>query len=715
MKKNILICMLAFALAVLLYIFFYSASLSTGNEKLLLAIVNAIIVFVLFIMILKLPPQNSKIKSKEDESAITLKLKAADQQQNLFASIVNSSEDAIISKTLDGIITSWNKGAENIFAYTETEMIGKSIYTIIPQELKHEEADIITKIKSGKFIKHFETERLNKDGRRIAISLTVSPVFDSNGKIAGVSKIARDITEKKKIENAIQYINNEKNTILESIDDAFIAVDKNWVVTYWNSRAEIMLQVNKNEIIGHNLWEKFSDSVGNEAYKKYHVAIETHEAVQFESYNAKSNKWYEISAYPSASGLSVYFKDVTERKTSELRLKELNENLQKQTQQLSRSNKELEQLALQLSATAKEVADYKLALDQTSIVAITDQKGIIKYVNDNFCKISKYTNDELLGQDHRLINSEYHAKDYIRNLWVTIANGKIWKGEFKNKAKDGTFYWVDTTIVPFLDNSGKPYQYVAIRLDITERKNTERYLTELNDNLQNQTKELARSNAELEQFAYVASHDMQEPLRMVSSFLSQLEKKYADIIDEKGKTYIGFAVDGAKRMRQIILDLLEFSRVGKTEDKKENLDVSKLISEIKILFRKQVEDKKATIETFELPVIHTYKIPVYQVFQNLISNSLKYAAADKPCKIEISASDLATHWQFVVSDNGIGINEDFFDKIFVIFQRLHNKDDYSGTGMGLAITKKIIDNLGGKIWVKSEEGKGSSFYFTIEK
>ncbi len=715
MKKNILFYLLTPAIAVLIYIFFYSASLSTGNIKLLLAIVIAIIVMALFFMSLKLAPQNLPIKSKEHESAISLQLKAADEQKNLFASIVNSSDDAIISKTLDGIITSWNKGAETIFGYTEAEMIGKSIYTIIPQELKHEEADIIAKIKSGKFIKHYETERVDKNGRRLAISLTVSPVFDSAGKIAGVSKIGRDVTEKKKTENAIQHINNEKNAILESIDDAFIAVDKNWAVTYWNSRAEIMLQVNKTDIMGHNLWEKFPDSVGNEAYKKYHEAVETHEAVHLESYNAKLNKWYEISAYPSASGLSVYFKDITERKLSELRLKEVNETLQKQTQQLSRSNKELEQLALQLSATVKEVADYKLALDQTSIVAITDQKGIIKYVNENFCKISKYTNYELLGQDHRIINSAYHTKEFIRNLWVTIANGNIWKGELKNKAKDGTFYWVDTTIVPFLDNSGKPYQYVAIRLDITERKNTEVYLTELNNNLQTQAKELARSNAELEQFAYVASHDMQEPLRMVSSFLSQLEKKYADVIDEKGKTYIGFAVDGAKRMRQIILDLLEFSKIGKTEDKKENLDLSNLISDIKILFRKQVEEKKAVIETFDLPVIHTYKIPVYQVFQNLISNSLKYAAADKPCKIEISASDLTTHWQFAVADNGIGINEEFYDKIFVIFQRLHNKDDYSGTGMGLAIAKKIIDNLGGKIWVKSQEGKGSTFYFTIEK
>jgi PAS domain S-box-containing protein len=797
--------------------------------------------------------------------------RASATQKNLLASIINSSEDGIISKTLDGIITSWNKSAETIFGYTEKEAIGRSISMIIPSFLTNEEAATVNRIKMGEFIAPYETERTRKDGSLISISLTVSPILDAKGNITGASKIVRDITEKKKADAAVMQANNERNVILESIDDAFFAVDKNWVVTYWNNRAEKMLQKNKAEMLGNNLWQIFSDSINSLSYKKYHEALDSNEVIHLEDHYDVLNKWYEISAYPSENGLAVYFKDITERKRTEIHLTELNESLELQADHLVRSNTELEQFALQLSQSIKEVKDYKFALDEANIVAITDQKGIIKYVNDNFCKISKYTNDELIGQDHRIINSGYHSKEFIKNIWATIAHGKIWKGELKNKAKDGTIYWVDTTIVPFLDNNGKPYQYVAIRADITERKRseihlielneslelksnelarsnaeleqyarqlsqsikevkdykfaldeanivaitdqkgiikyvndnfcriskyasneligqdhriinsgyhpkefikelwttiahgkiwkgelknkakddsiywvdttivpflddkgkpyqyvairadiTERkrseiYLTELNQHLLNQTKELERSNAELEQFAYVASHDLQEPLRMITSFLTQLEKKYADIIDDKGKTYIGFAVDGAKRMRQIILDLLEFSRVGKTDDKKQNLDINELIKEIRILFRKQIEEKNATIGTFNLPVLHTYKVPLYQVFQNLISNALKYAAKDKPCKIEISATDLNTHWQFTVADNGIGINPEFFDKIFIIFQRLHNKDEYSGTGMGLAITKKIIDSLGGKIWVGSEEGKGSAFYFTIKK
>jgi light-regulated signal transduction histidine kinase (bacteriophytochrome) len=237
----------------------------------------------------------------------------------------------------------------------------------------------------------------------------------------------------------------------------------------------------------------------------------------------------------------------------------------------------------------------------------------------------------------------------------------------------------------------------------------------LHKNLQKHAKELAISNAELEQFAYVASHDLQEPLRMVTGFLTQIEKKYGDLIDDKGKQYIAFAVDGAKRMRQIILDLLEFSRVGRMEDKLETVDLNEVVEEVQILFSKKIKEKLATILVDPLPVIHSYKSPMRQVFQNLISNALKYDREGIPSQIKIKVTELKTHWQFAVTDNGIGIDKEYFDKIFIIFQRLHNKDEYSGTGMGLAVTKKIIENLGGKIWVESEEGKGCTFYFTIKK
>jgi len=381
----------------------------------------------------------------------------------------------------------------------------------------------------------------------------------SNNKCIRVYGSFQDIDARKRAEISVTDILEERNTILESIGDAFFAVDKAWTVTYWNNMAEKVLGKPKQEMLNRNLWDVFTESIDSDSYKKYHEAIAGNEAKHFEDYYPPLDKWYEISAYPSESGLAVYFKDVTDRKISDIRLKELNESLQIQT------------------------------------------------------------------------------------------------------------------------------------------------------------KELATSNAELEQFAFVASHDLQEPLRMVTSFLTQIERKYNDKLDEKGRQYINFAVDGAKRMRQIILDLLEFSKVGSMDDSLEDIDLNRLIGDISALYRKQIEEKSAAITYHHLPVIISYKTPVRQIFQNLISNSLKYTDAGIRPLIEVACRETKKEWQLSVKDNGIGIEREYFDKIFIIFQRLHNKDEYSGTGMGLAIAKKIVENLGGRIWIESEKGKGSTFYFTIIK
>jgi len=261
---------------------------------------------------------------------------------------------------------------------------------------------------------------------------------------------------------------------------------------------------------------------------------------------------------------------------------------------------------------------------------------------------------------------------------------------------------------------GKP-TLLGIGIDISERKIAELHLKELYEQLQNQTKALALSNVELERFVYVASHDLQEPLRMITSFLTLLEKKFGDVIDDKAKQYIDFAVDGANRMQQIILNLLEFSRVGRTDTEKEELDLNKLLDEIKMLLRKKIDDKKADILIDPLPQIRNYRMLICQIFKNLIGNALEYSGKEIPVVVHIAVKDLKDYWQFAIIDNGIGIENQYFSKIFIIFQRLHTREEHPGTGMGLAITKKIIEKLNGKIWVESEEGKGSTFYFTIPK
>ncbi len=220
---------------------------------------------------------------------------------------------------------------------------------------------------------------------------------------------------------------------------------------------------------------------------------------------------------------------------------------------------------------------------------------------------------------------------------------------------------------------------------------------------------------QMESFAYIASHDLKEPARMVNNFMQLLEKKYATQLDEKAKKYIYFASDGAKRMTALIDDLLAFARINNETNTNEEVNTSQLLNEVTAYLKGVIEEKNASIVYGELPVILASATGIKLLFRNLISNALKYQSADKKSLVEISYKESDTYWQFVVQDNGIGIDSKNLETVFQLFKRLHSKEAYTGTGMGLAICKKIVENHGGNIWVDSEEGKGSKFYFTISK
>ena len=310
---------------------------------------------------------------------------------------------------------------------------------------------------------------------------------------------------------------------------------------------------------------------------------------------------------------------------------------------------------------------------------------------------------------------EGYSRDAIINAMSdAVMKGLSWDIELEIITAKGNNRWVRAMGEPeFVDgNCTKLYGNFQ---DINERKLAELQLQELNETLELRAQQLAVSNEELQQFAYVSSHDLQEPLRMVTSFLTLLEKKYASQLDEKATQYIHFAVDGAQRMRHVILDLLEYSRVGSNEEALKKVDLKMLVEEILILHRKQIQDIDVTFNIDPLPTILSYDTPIRQVFQNLISNALKYhSTAEKPI-VTIKSIEKDTCYEFSVEDNGIGIDGQFKDKIFQIFQRLHTKDKYSGTGVGLAICKKVMDNLGGEIWLDTDYKNGAKFCFKIPK
>lgn len=499
----------------------------------------------------------------------------------------------------------------------------------------------------------------------------------------------QDITLLKEAQLDLEKALEQKNAILESIGDAFFSVDPSGTITYWNQVASNLFGGTKEERIGSTIQSVISLLGENISLSKISEAIESNQVLRFEHFLRKLEKWFEISIYPSEIGLSVYLKDITIRKTSE--------------ELIRQSNERFERVA---EVTADAIWDWDIRRDKLYWGRGFQQLFGLDYDSET---ISYKTWESHVHPDD-LPKTQAYLDDSIEDIHTTNVYN-----EYRFRKKDGSFAFVTDRALIIRDKNGSPIRIVGAISDNTERKQYEISLRQLNEKLENRARELAISNAELEQFAYVASHDLQEPLRMVSSFLSQLEVKYGDKLDDKARRYIYFAVDGAKRMRQIILDLLDFSRVGRFQEEPISFPLSGIVEEIRILQRNLIESKKAEVIAHDLPILTSYRTPVLQVFQNLISNGLKYSKTDIPPQIQITCQEQKDFWKFEIKDNGIGMEADSFEKIFVIFQRLHTQDQYGGSGIGLAIVKKIITNLGGKIWVESELGKGTSFHFTLPK
>jgi len=608
--------------------------------------------------------------------------------------ILNSANYTIISTETDGTIKTFNRAAQQYLGYSAEEVVGKVTPAIIHDPLEvSQRAEVLcqqlgVKIEPG--IKVFmalpcrgmadenEWTYIRKDGSRFPVLLSVTALYDSEGNINGFLGIGQDISDRKQAEKELRELNSAMQNAVEGI-----------------SRLDIGGRyVNVNRAYAHKCGYKPQEMLGREWQITVHpddvemliLAYQemlTSGKVEVEARGVRKNGsfFYKQLTMVKAcdeqgtfNGHHCFMKDITERKLTE------------------RALQESEFKYRQIVELAEEG------------IWVIDGNARTTYANRAMARMLSYSELEMFGRslfDFMEAGEKQKALDNVERRKQGISE----KHEFKFKTKDGKDIWTYMSTNPVMDEKGNLLSCCALVYNITDRKKSDQQMLQL-------TEDLKRSNQELEQFAYVASHDLQEPLRAVTSYTQLLAQRYQGNLDAKADKYINHIVDGATRMQQLINDLLAYSRLGTQGKKFELTDCNAAVQQSLRNLQIAIAEKKAAIACDEMPTVMADESQLVQLFQNLIANSIKFCRQDIPL-IDIAARRRENEWLFYVRDNGIGIDPEYADRIFIIFQRLHGRREYPGTGIGLAMCKRIVERHGGRIWVESQEGKGATFCFTI--
>ncbi len=347
------------------------------------------------------------------------------------------------------------------------------------------------------------------------------------------------------------------------------------------------------------------------------------------------------------------------------------------------------------------------AFEHTAVgIAYSAPEGVLLRVNQRFCEIVGYPESELLGLNFDEIQARLGvAANSLETGQLLAGEIQDYRVEKRLVRNDGELIWVDSIVSLVREPCGSPKHLITVIEDITRRKTAEEHASEL-------MKALRYSNEELQRFAYVASHDLQEPLRMIASFTQLLARRYQGQLDSQADDYIRFIIDGARRMQRLIEDLLTYSRIETRAKEFERVDCRVVLEEALFRLQASIDENQAQVTSEGLPSLLGDDGQLVQLFQNLISNAIKFHGTAVP-QVHISARRGDEAWVFAVRDNGIGIEPKFFSRLFVVFQRLHTQDEYPGNGIGLAIAKRIVERHGGQIWIESALGQGSTFFFSL--
>lgn len=572
-----------------------------------------------------------------------------------------------------------NTEMEKILGYRDEEMKGRNMVEFVVDTEKKRTMHNFSAALQGRASvpDQFETRFCRRDGAGVDVLLTVAEFGENRGLVVSFL----DITEKIKVENSLKEARIFAETIIANVPGVIYSLDPSLRLTYISPKSRDLFGYAPGEFMERpDLWEQVVHEDDRSAHQTVIDRIREGRPYSVEVRVVRKDGavcWVHNSGIPTIdeSGalmrIDGSFADITDRKVAE---------------------KERSFLASIVESS-----------DDTIIGKTLD--GTIISWNRGAERNMGYAADEVIGKNISILMPDDRKGEIGMILEKIRAGERIEHFETLRVRKDGSVMDVSLTISPIVSPAGDIIGASSIGRDITGRKEAEKQL-------RSYARDLKLRNEELEQFAYVASHDLQEPLRMVSSYVQLLKRRYEGRLDEDADEFIHYAADGASRMQVLINDLLAFSRVSTRGKPFEETDTEILVEQTLNNLMIQIEESGAVVTRDPLPVVKADATQLSQVFQNLISNAIKFHGTEPP-RVHVTAVQSGEEWLFAVKDNGIGIEPRHFDRIFVIFQRLHSKAEYPGTGIGLAICKKIIERHGGRIWVESEAGEGSTFFFTI--
>ncbi len=604
----------------------------------------------------------------------------------IFENVIASISDPLYALDEDWHFIYVNDYALGIWGKTRQELIGQYIWEIFPPVTSN-------LIKLHSMLNQAVSEQHSLTYEYYSDTLVKGSthwweinIYPGN---AGVAVYFQDITPRKEAEQLRQRL----ELVLENVNTGFLILDRNWRYVYANREAaEITTRANgttREQLLQMTLQEAFPEIVGSYLYNQLKHSMDEQVPSVFDVHLEPYDIWLEYHLYPSSGDLAVFVTDITHRRIEEQERAQLGATLEIERQRIAN-----------IIATVPGVIWENQHTDE-------HQEMKLVFISAYVETMLGYTVDEALAEPHfwaKIFHPQDAAKttEAFYRVRQSKGSGVI---NFRAVHKSGRVIDVQALMITILKDD-KPVGKRGVMMDVTERQRLvnaqARYATMLR-----------RSNEELQQFAYVASHDLQEPLRMVTSYLQLLESRYSDHLDADAHEFIGYAVDGAARMKALINDLLVYSRVDGGEKVFEEFDVQVALNKALADLALKIEDSHAIITYDPMPSIKADRTQITQLFQNLISNALKFQRGTNVPQIHIGVVRTENEWQFSVQDNGIGIGSQYMDRIFVIFQRLNRKDEYPGTGIGLAICKKVVERHGGRIWVESKVGEWTTFYFTI--